>query len=101
MPILTRNECYELHKKNAGQLVWLDFLAVNDCRIIMRNKSEILYTFISAEYDQEEQAQAARLCAAINSQRSQFVDGEDKTLSPIGGQYPQRINKTPIAGRCQ
>ncbi len=71
--ILQKTECLALHQKNAGKLVWLDYLAENDTRIIIRNSDETLHIFMSAEFDPEEQAQAARLCAALNMQRSFFA----------------------------
>jgi hypothetical protein len=70
--MLDRNQCLEIHKKNAGKLVWLDQLAANDGRLILRNEDGLLYAFMDSEWDQEEQAQAARLCAAVNSQRKLF-----------------------------
>lgn len=70
--MLTKEECYEIHKKNCGKVAWLDFLASNDGRIVLKNSEETLHVFMSAEYDESEQSQAARLCAALNNQSSFF-----------------------------
>lgn len=77
--ILSREECLKIHQKNAGKLVWLENLAINDGRIVLKNDSETLHVFWSAEYDQEEQAQAARLCAAINNFRGNFSSTVDNS----------------------
>ena len=69
--MLTKTECLEIHKKNCGKIAWLDFLALNDGRIVLKNNDETLHVFMSADCDESEQSQAARLCAALNSQ-SQF-----------------------------
>lgn len=70
--MLSSQVCRELHVQNAGKLVWLDYLAANDYRIVLKNDTEILHVFMSAEYDKEEQAQAARICAAVNLQREHY-----------------------------
>lgn len=70
--MLNREECLKLHKQNAGKVCWLEFLATNDSRILLKNENETLYMFMSAEWDHSEQSQAARLCAAINSERNNF-----------------------------
>ena len=70
--MLNREECVALHKKNAGKLCWLEYLATNDSRIVLKNETETLYVFMSAEWDNDEQSQSARLCAAINSSRGIF-----------------------------
>lgn len=70
---LTKDECMEIHKRNAGRVCWLDYLATNDMRIMLKNEVESLQLFMSTEYDEAEQAQAALLCAAINSQRAHFT----------------------------
>lgn len=66
--MLTKEECQELHKRNAGKRVWLEMIACNDGRLVLCNESENLHCWWDAEYDQDEQAQAARLCASMNSQ---------------------------------
>lgn len=66
---LTKEECQAIHAKNAGKLTWVEMLCVNDGRLVLRNESETLHVFMSAEYDQDEQAQCARLCAALNGGR--------------------------------
>lgn len=71
--MLDKNQCLEIHKKNRGRLCYLDYLAINDLRILLKNNTETLHVFMSAEHDKEEQAQAARLCAAINNQRKNFA----------------------------
>lgn len=71
--MLNREECLVLHKKNAGKICWLEMLCVNDGRMVLRNDAETLYVFMEAEYDQEQQAQAARLCAAINQSRLRYA----------------------------
>jgi hypothetical protein len=75
--MLNNLECVVLHKKNAGRICWLEMLCVNDGRIVLKNDVETLHVFMHAEYDQEEQAQAARLCAAINESRSRFKPQEN------------------------
>ena len=70
---LTRQDCERLHRKNAGKVCWLEGLAANDARIVLRNDTEILHAFMESGYDCEEQAQAARLCSGINMQRSHFL----------------------------
>ena len=66
MSILTRAEVEDLYRRNAGKRVWIEHLGWNDLRLVIRNEDEMLYCFWSAEYDIEEQAHAARLCAHMN-----------------------------------
>lgn len=64
--MLSREQCLALHEKNGNKRVWLEWLAANDHRLVLRNDEETLHFWSMSEVDQEEQAQAARLCAAIN-----------------------------------
>ncbi len=74
--MLSHEECVEIHKKNKNQLCYIEYLAKNDGRMILRNVGGVLYIFMNAEMDIEEQAQAARLCAAINTQRNAICEEE-------------------------
>ncbi len=70
--MLTKEECLALHQKNKGRICYIDDLGINDGRMILRNSEEVLHAFMSSEWDETEQAQCARLCQAINAQRSYF-----------------------------
>lgn len=70
--MLNSTECQALYQKNAGRICWLDYLADNDARIVLKNDTETLHVWMGSECDKEEQAQAARLCGAINLQRAHF-----------------------------
>lgn len=70
--MLNKQECQTIHERNAGKRVWLEFLCANDGRLVLMNEDETLHTWLAAEYDQEEQAQAARLCAAVNQARDKY-----------------------------
>jgi len=72
--MLNKIECLELHRKNNGKICYIDNLAINDYRMVLRNNDDILYTFMSSDYDTNEQAHVARLCQAINNQRNSFVN---------------------------
>ena len=65
--MLNREQCKVIYEKNGGKRVWLEPLCANDYRLLLRNENEILHCWDHAEVDKEEQAQAARLCAGINS----------------------------------
>lgn len=64
--MLTREECQTIHAKNAGKRVWLEKVAANDGRLALANADGYLHVWWDAEHDMAEQAQAARLCGAIN-----------------------------------
>jgi hypothetical protein len=70
--MLTSQEIYNLHKKNAGRICWIEDLAANDNRMALLNDKETLYIFMESDNDIECQAHVARLCQAINSQRELF-----------------------------
>lgn len=84
--MLTKEECLAIHKKNAGRQCYLEYLASNDLRIVLHNNTEILHTFLAAEYDENEQAQAARLCAAINFERRNFI--KEESIFDIEEKHP-------------
>jgi hypothetical protein len=66
--MLTKEECQAIGKQAHGR-VWLEHLAVNDARLVLFDEDDnALHIWMSAEYDKEEQAQAARLCAYINDE---------------------------------
>jgi hypothetical protein len=64
--MLDKDECQAIHAKNARKRVWLENLAANDRRLVLCNADETLHIWMNAEWDPEEQAQAARLCGTIN-----------------------------------
>lgn len=70
----------EIHLKNKGRLVWLEQLASNDGRLILRNEIEILHTYMAAEFDPVEQAEAARYCAVLNTFRHIYSEAQVKLL---------------------
>lgn len=66
--MLTKAECQEIHKKAQGR-VWLEHLAANDGRLKLYDESgTCLHCWWNAEFDDQEQSQAARLCAFINDE---------------------------------
>jgi hypothetical protein len=79
---LTSEQCQTIHKQNDGELVWLEMLACNDGRMKLRNKNETLVVWMSAEWDPEEQAQAARLCAAVNGSHFSTANYFSNPLAP-------------------
>ena len=84
---LQRYEILELHKKNAGRICYIEPLCANDERMVLRNEVETLHCFMSSERDLDEQAQAARLCSAINADREQFISN-----APSGSLIPHVID---------
>ena len=66
--MLTQEQCQTLYPLQKGQFVFLRYLAINDGRLgLFREDGEMLCCWMDAEWLQEEQAQAARLCACLNN----------------------------------
>ncbi len=64
--LLSNEECQEIYQKTKDKRCWLEMMASNDGRINLVNEDGILTSWWNAEFDEEEQAQAARLCAILN-----------------------------------
>lgn len=81
--MLNHEQCLNIHRANAGRRCWLEPLAANDHRLVLCNARGPLTIWTGSEYDTEEQAQAARLCASLNG-NADAVETLDLRLLPLG-----------------